>query len=84
MIQQLNLDQYHEKIENNPMTGKPFIWNDLNTKFLYIANPKQEKGKNYLDLDFEKKEDLQEAWKMNEYQQDSGEQMVGTFNPKIF
>ena len=55
------------------MIGKPFIWSDDETKFLYIANPKQQKGKYFLELEFENDEDLKEALKFNSHQQDCGE-----------
>ncbi len=58
LLHQINVDEFHERIENNLIQGKPFIWSPDETKFIYIATPKEKKLKNFLETDFDKESDF--------------------------
>jgi hypothetical protein len=45
LIDQVKVDEFHERIENNSVQGKPFQWSRDETKFIYIATPKEKKYK---------------------------------------
>ena len=84
LLQQVKVDEFHEKIENNSVQGRPFTWSPDETKFLYIATPKEKKHKSFLDAPLEKDEEVEEALRVNEVTQDCGEQLVGIIKPKIY
>jgi len=85
LIRSLNLDDFHDPILNNPVSGKPLIWSSNENRLLYIAELKQEKRTGFFDnyntLD---ENQLAQAEENYQYEPDYGERLVNIKKMTIF
>ncbi|KRX10653.1 WD40-repeat-containing domain [Pseudocohnilembus persalinus] len=82
---QIVVDEFIEKILNSEVFGKPYQWNQDETKFLFIANPVDKLGTFFLDNEDENLDNvINEGLKLNKYRQDYGECMNGVYNPNLY
>ncbi|KAL4442619.1 hypothetical protein ABPG74_007021 [Tetrahymena malaccensis] len=82
ILSQVNLQEMHEKILNDPIVGSAIVWNRQETKFLYIAQVKAKPTKSYFEVEEDK--DLEDVKRTYNLDSDFGEGMNGVTKAHLF
>ncbi|EAR93056.2 prolyl oligopeptidase family protein (macronuclear) [Tetrahymena thermophila SB210] len=82
IVSQVNLQEMHEKILDDPIVGNAIVWNKKETKFLYIAQVKAKPTKNYFEVEEDK--DLDDVNRTYNLDSDFGEGMNGITKAHLF
>lgn len=84
-MQVVQVDKFHANLQPaNTLLGDCIVWNQQETKIMYIANVKEEKPASFLDSNLEDAASLAKALKFSQLRQDLCSNLPHCWSLKIF